>query len=72
MKSAVGVGIDPFEKSENAARPLDKSRGGAHGAAGAEAAGKDWRSSLAWVVTEEVGYLERREVTSFRDSSFFP
>ncbi len=41
MKSAVGIGIDPFEKSENAARPLDKSRGGAHGAAGAEAAGRD-------------------------------
>ncbi len=72
MKSAVGVGIDPLEKSENAARPLDKSRGEAHGVAGAEAAGRDWRSSLAWVVTEEVGYLESREVTSYRDSSFFP
>jgi len=41
VKSAVGVWIDPFEKSENAARPLEKSRGGAHGVAGGEAAGSD-------------------------------
>jgi hypothetical protein len=72
MESAVGVRIDSLQKSKNAARPFNKGRGGGHGAAGAEAAGRDWRSSLAWVVTEEVGYLERRAVTSFRASSFFP
>ena len=70
MQRAVGVGIDPLQDGEDLSGPAAQSRGRGHGA-GAEAAGRDCRSSVASGVTEELGYFDTKDVTNLRASSFF-
>ena len=70
MQRAVGIGIGPLQDGEDLSGPATQSRGRGH-CAGAEAAGRDCRSSVASGVTEELGYFDTKDVTNLRASSFF-